>query len=203
VLAGGRSVRANRDKAFLRYRGRYFIDIAIECAASLFGAVTLVGRQYEHPRLDGWVADDVDGVGPLGGILTALRRTGRSMNFFTAIDYPFIDREIVAYLANRALEWESRVDGLIPVMPDGLHPLFAFYGRSCLQAVERCIDRQQLRVQCISRGARILFLDIVSADSGLAVDRFERNFVNINRYEEYLSHIGEERSGVDTAKKNL
>jgi molybdopterin-guanine dinucleotide biosynthesis protein A len=203
ILGGGKSLRANRDKALLRSRGRYFIDIVIECAASLFGAVTLVGRQYEHAKLDGQYPDDVEGVGPLGGILTALRKTDRNLNFFTAIDYPFIDPEVVSYLARQALEWEPRGDGLIPVMPDGPHPLFAFYARSCLQAVERCIAREHLRVQCISQGARILYLDIASAGSGLSMERFERNFVNINRYEDYLSHIREERSGVDSTKKNL
>jgi molybdopterin-guanine dinucleotide biosynthesis protein A len=203
ILGGGKSLRANRDKAFLRYRGRYFIDIVIECAASLFGGVTLVGRRYEHEKLDGFVADDVEGAGPLGGILTALRRTDRDLNFFTAIDYPFIDREVVSYLANQTLEWEPPIEGLVPVMPDGLHPLFAFYARSCLQAVERCIALQHLRVQCISQGARILNLDIVSADSALTLDRFERNFVNINSYDDYLRHIGEEQTCVDATKKNL
>ena len=196
ILGGGKSQRANRDKAFLLYQGRYFIDIVIECASSLFGGVTLVGRRYDHHKLDAQYPDDVDGVGPLGGILTALRRTDRKLNFFTAIDYPFIDREVVSFLAEQALSQGSRIDGLIPVMPDGLHPLFAFYSQTCVQAVERCISHHHYRVRCIAGYARIVYLDVMSTDmsagSRLAPDRIERNFVNINRYEDYLDLIGEE-----------
>jgi len=196
ILGGGRSQRANRDKAFLRYQGRYFIDIVIECASSLFGGVTLVGRRYDHHKLDAQYPDDVDGVGPLGGILTALRRTDSRLNFFTAIDYPFIDRGVVSFLAERALSQVTRIDGLIPVMPDGMHPLFAFYSRTCLQAVERCIARNHYRVRCITGYARIEYFDVMSTDLSaerrLGPERLERNFVNINSYEEYLDRIGEE-----------
>jgi len=191
ILGGGRSLRVNRDKAFLQYHGRYFIDIVIECVSSLFRGVSLVGRRYEHPGLDAHYSDDVEGTGPLGGILTALRRTDRDLNFFVGVDYPFIDREVVAYLAERALEHAPHGDGLIPVMPDGPHPLFAFYARSCLPAVERCISTQSYRVQCIAHHARIRYHEISTAPRDLAIGRFEKNFVNINRYEDYLSLIHE------------
>jgi molybdopterin-guanine dinucleotide biosynthesis protein A len=196
VLAGGRSSRLNMDKAFLRYDGRYFIDIVIECAASLFGAVTLVGKRYEHPALLGCLDDDVEGVGPLGGILTALRRTSSRLNFFVGIDYPFIDAEVLAYLAGAALKNGARADGLVPRMPDGLHPLHAFYAASCLGAVERCIEARSYRVQCIAKGARILQHDIpsVCAESGLTLERFEKNFVNINSYEEYLGAVADTKN---------
>ena len=85
ILGGGKSRRLKSDKAFLQHRGRFFIDIVTECAASIFSNVYLVGKNYEHPQLQGSYPDDVDNAGPLGGILTALRRTDTGLNFFVAL----------------------------------------------------------------------------------------------------------------------
>ena len=117
ILGGGKSLRLNRDKAFLRYRDKYFIDIVIDCCASLFGSVHLVGKQYHHPGLDGCMDDEIRGVGPLGGILTALKGTDAELNFFVGVDYPLISPEVVSYLADVALKhFEGGAMGLSPAM---------------------------------------------------------------------------------------
>jgi molybdopterin-guanine dinucleotide biosynthesis protein A len=185
ILGGGRSLRTNGDKALFRYRGRRFIDIVIECVSSLFGAYTLVGRRYEHPGLGVLCPDDVQGVGPLGGILTALRRTQSELNFFVGIDYPLIDRDVVSHLADAARQHAASIDGLVPVMPDGRHPLFAFYSRACLPAAEYCIHNRSYRVQCLAGRARILYYDMTAERGDLTMDRLERNFININYHEDY------------------
>ncbi len=193
ILGGGKSLRLNHDKAFLQYKGRYFIDIVIECCASLFGSVHLVGKHYRHPGLDGCMHDEIRGVGPLGGILTALNSTDHELNFFVGIDYPFIDRDIVSYLSEAALKQvEQGAQGLIPVMPDGTHPLFAFYTHSCLPAVRQCIDDGSYRVQCIAHHARIHYLDLTGDDNAPNFSAMERNFVNINDYRDFLRITGKE-----------
>ena len=181
ILGGGKSLRLNRDKAFLLYRGRYFIDIIIECCSSLFKSVHLVGKQYEHPSLSGCMDDEIRGVGPLGGMLTALHATNTELNFFVGVDYPLIDTRVVSLLADEAVtQHEAGKLGLIPVMPDGPHPLFAFYGAACLPAVGRCINDASLRVQCIAGHTPIHYLDMTTIQDGPGSAALERNFVNIN-----------------------
>jgi len=181
ILGGGKSLRLNRDKAFLRYNDRYFIDIIIDCCASLFKSVHLVGKQYKHPHLSGCMDDEIRGVGPLGGILTALQATATELNFFIGVDYPLIDAQVISLLADAVVERHKDGEvGLIPVMPDGPHPLFAFYGDACLSAVRRCIDDRSLRVQCIASHIPILYLDMTKIENGPDPAVLERNFVNIN-----------------------
>ena len=192
ILGGGKSLRLNRDKAFLRYRDSYFIDIVIDCCASIFGSVHLVGKQYEHPQLSGCMDDEIQGVGPLGGILTALGATATELNFFIGVDYPLIDTQVVSLLADAAVEQhEGGRVGLIPTMPDGPHPLFAFYGEACLPAVRQCIDDHSLRVQCIAGHVPILYLDMTKIQGGPDPAVIERNFVNINHVHD-LKKIAQE-----------
>jgi molybdopterin-guanine dinucleotide biosynthesis protein A len=187
ILGGGKSLRLNRDKAFLRYGDKYFIDIVIDCCASLFGSVHLVGKQYHHPELDGCMDDEIRGVGPLGGILTALKGTEADLNFFIGVDYPLISPEVVSYLADAALKQsEGGAMGLIPVMPDGPHPLFAFYSRTCLSAVRRCIDDRSYSVQCIAGHIHIHYLDLPKIEGDPCPAMLERNFVNINHFRDFL-----------------
>jgi molybdopterin-guanine dinucleotide biosynthesis protein A len=181
ILGGGKSLRMKRDKALLRFEGRYFIDIVIECSASLFGSVHLVGRQYEHPLLSGCMDDEIRGVGPLGGILGALHATDAELNFIVGVDYPLIDEAVVALLAEEALtQMRNGNLGLIPVMPDGPHPVFAFYAKSCASAVIRCIRDRSLRVQCISSHVPIHYHNMTELKHGPGSAVLERNFVNIN-----------------------
>ena len=181
ILGGGKSLRLNRDKAFLRHRGRYFIDIVIESCASCFESVHLVGKRYVHPQLSGCLDDEIRGVGPLGGILTALHAADTELNFFVGIDYPLIDEDIVAMLADETIRQHERgMLGLIPVMPDGPHPLFAFYAKSCSSAVQSCIDNNSLRVQCIADHSPVHYFDVTTIENGPDFSALQRNFVNIN-----------------------
>ena len=181
ILGGGKSLRLKRDKAFLRFEGRYFIDLVIECCASLFSSVHLVGRHYEHPLLTGCMDDEIRGLGPLGGILSALHATDTELNFFVGVDYPLIDKTVVALLADEALlQKQNGKLGLIPVMPDGPHPVFAFYAKSCEAAVSRCIQDHSLRVQCIAGHVPIHFQNMTEMKQSPDMAALERNFVNVN-----------------------
>ena len=185
ILAGGKSERMNTDKAFLQYNGKYFIDLLIETTAQLFGTVQVVGRIYKHPLVNESILDDVQDIGPLGGIFTALNHTDVLFNFFIAIDYPLITSEIILFLAQELHKNPYDCYGIIPVTPDGAHPLFAFYSRSCLSAVERCIEERSYQIRCISRYCKILYLNLKNHMNPKNFDRMKKCFININSEEDY------------------
>jgi len=201
VLGGGTSSRMKKDKAFLEYDGKLLIDISIERVYSLFERVFLVGRDYESPLLTRCLHDEVTGVGPLGGILTALMHTDREHNFFIGIDYPCTDERFVLALHSLFKSRTPQYEGLIPIGPDGPHPLLAFYDKSCLSSVESCVAEKEYRILCIARRSRIYFStllkdlsrsDIVESDleeSDHHEDKreiIERNLININNDEDYI-----------------
>jgi molybdopterin-guanine dinucleotide biosynthesis protein A len=123
------------DKAFLTYGNRHLIDITIECISSITGRVFVVGKKYNHPLLSGSLKDGIQDIGPIAGILAALRHSDTDYNFFTGVDYPFIDERLILILLSLLKQKGSEYEGIIPVAPDGPHPLFAFYRKSCLPSV--------------------------------------------------------------------
>jgi len=191
ILGGGKSTRMKADKTFLEFNGKRLIDITIACASGLFRKVYLVGREYAHPLLAGSFGDAVEGIGPLGGIYRALQITETEYNFFVGTDYPYITRDLILHIASKLTETSSHYDGCIPVTPDGLHPLFAFYGKACLDAVKRCIASGDYRVRCIGRHSRILLLPLVESLDGDRLSLAQKSLVNINSYDDYLRLKGQ------------
>lgn len=78
ILAGGRSQRFGSDKALARPDGRTMLQATWDLAAApllSLGATAIARRagQYDHLGLPS-VGDDTPDLGPMGGLITALRR---------------------------------------------------------------------------------------------------------------------------------
>lgn len=103
VLAGGRSARMGRDKAFLQVQGQ---AMAIRVAAALrqggAGTVHLVGKDPELARLGlPFVADHSTIQHPLVGVVAALRHAsslGEERALLAPCDLPWLDAAAVALL---------------------------------------------------------------------------------------------------------
>ncbi|WP_420638074.1 molybdenum cofactor guanylyltransferase [Candidatus Poriferisocius sp.] len=103
VLAGGRSRRMGRDKAFVEVGGRWLLTCALEALADA-RQVLIVGG--DDPRLAkaaastgaDVVADDWPGQGPLGAVITALRRAHHPVTVVLPCDLPDIGADDVDLL---------------------------------------------------------------------------------------------------------
>lgn len=191
IVAGGSSKRMRIDKALLKLDGVSFIDITVSCVFKLFDKIYIVGRQHEDPRISASYEDDIQDIGPIGGIYTALKRTDKEFNFFIGIDYPFINPEIIVLLAGYLLEKPSKYQGLIPVTPDGPHPLFAFYSKSCLASIEKCIAQMSYQIRCLSLHSNILYLHLRDELGTTEYSRLKKSFININSDRDYKDLIKE------------
>lgn len=117
VLAGGQSTRMGRDKAALELDGQTLQD---RCAAVLrdcFPEVMIIRH------------DDVPGLGPIGGIATALRRAPEV--FVVACDMPFLDAGLIRAMASQLAAYDA-------VAIPG-EPLHAAYSARILPVIERQI----------------------------------------------------------------
>jgi molybdenum cofactor guanylyltransferase len=96
ILAGGLSSRMGRDKARIKLGGRTLLA-HVKAAARATGLKVFVVRQDCIPRC-----------GPLGGILTALRRTKARAVLFLACDMPFVTTEFLnRFRSDEAAELQS------------------------------------------------------------------------------------------------
>src|SRR5690348_14599122 len=95
VLAGGRSRRMGRDKALLEWRGGTLLQHMTGLLATVCNPVLVVGRD-ELPDL-------VPGLGPVGGIVTALKHTVTRFNLVVAVDLPFLTSDFLIHFKERCI----------------------------------------------------------------------------------------------------
>jgi molybdenum cofactor guanylyltransferase len=155
ILAGGQSSRMGRDKALLAPGGVPVILRIAEIVAPLAGPPIIVGPPSRYSALGyNVIADDLAGIGPLGGIATALRHSNQPWNLILGCDLPFITSAWLDYLIGRAIE--SNADAVIPVSSAGAEPLCAMYRKTCVTPV----------LAAIAKGVR----KVTDAFAGLAAD---------------------------------
>jgi molybdenum cofactor guanylyltransferase len=90
------------------------------------------------------IDDDFPGAGPLGGIATALRASEAEWNLIVACDLPYLKREWLEFLIERALR--SDADAVLPMNERGAEPLCAMYRKRAEAAIRAALDRGTRKV---------------------------------------------------------
>lgn len=91
VLAGGKSRRLGKDKAQVVFDGQDLLSRAVEQLKRMVSEVWVVGRNAQDHGLEvPWMLDESPGMGPVGGILTALKKINRPL-LVISCDLPFLD----------------------------------------------------------------------------------------------------------------
>jgi molybdenum cofactor guanylyltransferase len=181
VLAGGASLRMGRDKALLELGGVAMIVRAVRLLEQLVDSPVVIASPS---RFDGLglrvVADDEPGLGPLGGIATALRVSAHSWNLIVACDLPYLTTEWLSFLIQRAAK--SPVDAVLPQSGSGVEPLCAMYHKRALPAVTSALAHGVRKITDGIAGLAILSL---APSESKAFDSGGLLFKNINTREEY------------------
>jgi molybdopterin-guanine dinucleotide biosynthesis protein A len=181
ILAGGASLRMGRDKAMLAPGGIPLILRIAEVVEPLAGPPIIVGPPTRYAAL-GYdvIPDDAPGIGPLGGIATALRHSNQGWNLILGCDLPFMTTSWLDYLIGRAVE--SNADAVIPQSAAGAEPLCAVYRKACLTPVLAAIARGVRKVTDAFVGLQI---DSVSKQEWKPFDESGQLFKNMNTPEDF------------------
>jgi molybdopterin-guanine dinucleotide biosynthesis protein A len=148
--------------------------------AAAAGSVILIGDPQKYGHLGYPVLPDRSpGVGPVGGIESALSYTAADWNLVLACDMPGISAEFLRGLLDAAER--AGAAALVPASPSGrLEPLSAVYHRRCLATLRRALEA----------GVR----KVADALAGLEVARFATDdvacFENLNTPEEWACYDG-------------
>jgi molybdopterin-guanine dinucleotide biosynthesis protein A len=147
ILAGGRSSRMGRDKAFVVLSGRTLLERAIDLAGSITPNVRVVGPQEKFLTIADTVDDVFPGCGPLGGIHAALTNTETELNLVLAVDLPFVERDFLFYLISQA----TQTGALVTAAQTGerLQPLCAVYRREFVQAAEKALKKKKNKIDIL------------------------------------------------------
>lgn len=157
VLAGGRSSRMGTNKALLEVGGVRLIDGAVATLRAIFPEVLLIANDPEaYVSLGLPVFPDLlPGKGPLGGLYTAVSAAHHPWAFCLACDMPFANPTLIRYLASLAEEF----DVVVPRTPEGVQPLHALYGKTCLPAMRRHLDEDRLKIDRLYDGLRVRYVE--------------------------------------------
>lgn len=146
VLAGGRSRRLGRNKAFLPFGGRPLLHIVCERVAQVCPQVVVAtsarGMPGEAPTGVEVVRDEKPGQGPLAGMQAGLRAAAFDYAFVLACDMPFLSPSLLQYMADLPRDYQA----LVPEWQGRRHPLHAIYSRTCLPVIDYLLDEGQKSV---------------------------------------------------------
>lgn len=138
ILAGGKSRRMGREKAWLEIGGESMVARLIRVLKPQFESVRIIANDIARFKSLGTPvhADIKPGAGPLGGIHTALSKATRETVFVIGCDYPFINSRFINGLESLLLTH----DALVPRHNQVPVPVCAFYSTRCLTAIEASLN---------------------------------------------------------------
>ncbi len=176
ILAGGRSTRYGRNKAFEPLGDKPLISHVVETMTSLFQETILMTNtpaEYQHLGL-AMYRDLIEGLGPIGGIYTALKTIQTDAAFFVACDMPFLSKSLISHMVSI----RERFDVVVPRMGWKLEALHAIYRKSCIPRIEKNITDGIYQVIRIFRHLTVRY---VEEEEIRQFDPKLRSFLNINR----------------------
>ncbi len=170
-----------RDKALLEIAGVPLLVRTARLLEPRVAAVMVIGPPERYGALGlRVVPDDRAGLGPLGGIATALRMSSSEWNLVVGCDLPYLTGEWLDWLIARARA--SPADAVVPESEHGLEPLCAIYRARCAPALAAALARG---VRKASDAVAALAMEKVTAGQLRAFDSCDALFQNMNTPDDY------------------
>jgi molybdopterin-guanine dinucleotide biosynthesis protein A len=186
VLAGGGSTRFGRDKALVEIGGTPMLLRMRDLLRSVTKQVEVIAPARRYAGLDvSGLPDRWNGQGPLAGIITALLTSresgaGAEWNLIVGCDMPFLTREWLSYLVERALA--SAAEVVSPRSASGLEPLCACWRTSGAAKLQNVFDGG---VRKITEAMKTVSMEIIDERDWKRFDSAGRLFWNMNTAKDY------------------
>ena len=153
VLAGGKSQRFGEDKCQVKLGDKLLIDYILSEIIDVFKEVLLISNnkiKYNNSNKISLVEDTKKGLGPLGGILTAMkwiRQNNKSYKWISTFpsDTPFFKKQIL----NNFLEEIKNYEGKLFFINSNntRHNIFGLWSIDLLERLEKDLDNGERKVE--------------------------------------------------------
>ncbi|MFN3691151.1 MAG: molybdenum cofactor guanylyltransferase [Fimbriimonadales bacterium] len=184
VLAGGRSRRFGQPKAMFVWQGKPLVEHVLDALHAVC-IERLVIAKPDTPLPDlppdvRLIYDEFEAHHPLSGMLTALRHARCEWVFVCAVDMPFLNPELIRWMARQA----NSHDIVVPESEARLQPLHALYRRAVYATLRRLGDVSESQGRLLSMQAILrspdLRVRVLTPDEWQAYDPDGRSFTNWN-----------------------
>ncbi|WP_220187108.1 NTP transferase domain-containing protein [Pseudonocardia pini] len=198
VLAGGRSSRMGRPKAWLDWRGISLLQHVTQVVGEVVDGPLVVVRApgQELPEVEAEVvADPVEGRGPLQGIAAGLAAVGGRADaaFVASVDLPLLHPAYV----RRVLDLLGDHDVLLPVVHGHHQPLAAAYRTNLAPLVETLIAEGRSRPPDLLATVdthRAEAAELLADPALAAADPELSSLLNVNTPVEYAAALDHHRA---------
>jgi molybdopterin-guanine dinucleotide biosynthesis protein A len=186
VLAGGGSTRFGRDKALVEIGGKPMLARMIQLLQSVPMEVRVIASRGRYAGFGAEIAEDRwPGEGPFGGIITALEDAAGNAarpewNLIVSCDMPFLTREWLAFLTERASKSKAQV--VVPSSANGPEPLCACYRTDAAVALRTAF---QDGVRKVTEGWKHMTIEVLDEADWKRFDSAGRLFWNMNTAEDF------------------
>ncbi|HOW31375.1 MAG TPA: molybdenum cofactor guanylyltransferase [Bacteroidales bacterium] len=145
ILAGGKSSRMGEDKGLLVLGEKTLAEIAIGHLSGICSELVISTNNPDYRQFGlQLIADQYKGIGPLGGLHTALSVTKTALNLVLSVDLPFVNAGALEYLLSLMHGHQAAV----PLSAPGcFEPLCASYHVSVLPQIESAIQQGDFKMQ--------------------------------------------------------
>ncbi len=174
LMAGGRSSRMGRDKAWLEIDGKPLWQHQLEKLRSLASEVIISARPGRFDSVNTGcriILDEVPDVGPLGGLSAALQAAKYERVLVLAVDMPKMTTAYLVELAKNA----SNECGVVPVWQGFYQGLAAVYPRRAHGLVTEVLGGSDHSLQHLNRLATekgAMRAKLVSADEAFLFENW-------------------------------
>jgi molybdopterin-guanine dinucleotide biosynthesis protein A len=186
VLAGGGSTRFGRDKALVEIDGAPMLLRMRALLADITKQVNVMAAPHKYAALGViGIGDRWEGQGPLAGIITALLTTQETggvaaWNLIVGCDMPFLTREWLTYLVERALT--SGAEVVTPQSAQGLEPLCSCWQTTAAAKLQQMFEGGTRK---ITEAMKRLDMEVVDEADWKRFDTADRLFWNMNTAADY------------------
>ena len=145
ILAGGQSKRMKQDKGLLTYKGKKLIEYGILLLNPYVDKIIISTdnpgySQFGYPL----VPDEYKGIGPIGGLYSALKVSGSPGNLVIPCDMPDLTAEIMEKLIQHK---EGQQAVVLGTSGNYRIPTVGFYRISSLKVIENQIKKNDFKLQ--------------------------------------------------------
>ncbi|KJS21445.1 MAG: hypothetical protein VR72_10510 [Clostridiaceae bacterium BRH_c20a] len=175
ILAGGKSSRMGKNKAFLALGELTLVEHIIKMGkgAGINEMILVTNEVKNYEFLDVKVVEDYyPGMGPLAGIHSGLIHSKYLNNFVIPCDMPFVTTDII----NKLLLDQSDCQVVVPMMDGKYQPLTAIYTRDCIPFIEQLLKENISKVIKLYDLVKTCYVEL----------KDDASFFNINTPNDYL-----------------
>ena len=188
ILAGGKSTRMGFDKQMLEVKGVRLMEQLIAQLKTRFPDVLVASAtpQLYNPQEVRVIEDIYPGLGPLGGIHSALVQAESPWVFVVACDMPYVELPYIDYMRQRLVTGEYQA--CATCREGRLEPFHAFYSSSSLPQLEADLAQG---LYSVTRFLKKINTLIIPEEEAAPYVPGWRAFLNLNTPEEYRKFRGE------------